>query len=120
MTAIRFRVGVIREGDPARAPRKSCGRPQLRQRDEAYHYQFQAGADIAVFYGASVTGADLVMTDGKSLEKTGVTPDVIILPTARIWRTVGIQRLRSSRTRRRKDRFYAAGKMFPFEWLPLS
>ena len=88
---------------------------------EAYHYQFQAGADIAVFYAASVTGADLVMTDGKSLEKRGVTPDVIVLPTpedvansrdpalAKAAELVGV-----------KIDSTAAGKMFPFEWIPLS
>ena len=88
---------------------------------EAYHYHFQTGADIAVFYGASVTGADLIMTDGKSLEKTGVTPDVIILPTAedlakgrdpaltKAAELVGV-----------KIDSATAGKMFPFEWLPFS
>jgi C-terminal processing protease CtpA/Prc len=88
---------------------------------EAYHYQFQAGADIAVFYGASVTGANLVMTDGKSLEKTGVTPDVIILPTAEdlangrdpaLTKAAELVGIKIDST--------AAGKMFPFEWLPLS
>jgi carboxyl-terminal processing protease len=35
----------------------------------------------ATLYGVSVTIADLIMSDGKSLEITGVKPDVLALPT---------------------------------------
>lgn len=45
-------------------------------------YMHQLGADRAIFYGASITDADLVMADGKSPEHTGVTPDELILPMA--------------------------------------
>ncbi|MFY9610079.1 MAG: hypothetical protein WAU45_15875, partial [Blastocatellia bacterium] len=48
----------------------------------ALHYEHQLGADTVVFYGASVTDADLIMSDGRSLERIGVTPDETLLPTA--------------------------------------
>jgi C-terminal processing protease CtpA/Prc len=34
-----------------------------------------------LYFGNSITVADLIMTDGKSLEKTGVVPDETLLPT---------------------------------------
>lgn len=49
---------------------------------ESRRYQFHQGVDTQFFYGASITDADLVMEDGKSLEHTGVVPDEVILPSA--------------------------------------
>jgi carboxyl-terminal processing protease len=41
----------------------------------------ELSVNTRVFYAASVTEADLLMTDGKSLEHHGVDPDIVVLPT---------------------------------------
>jgi C-terminal processing protease CtpA/Prc len=45
-------------------------------------YQDEIGLDVVVFFGVSITVADLLMPDGNSLEHRGVTPDQVRLPTA--------------------------------------
>lgn len=40
-----------------------------------------ASSGNMIQYGLSITEADIVLTDGQSLEHTGVTPDVLLLPT---------------------------------------
>jgi len=44
-------------------------------------FEHKFGTDVIYPYQASVTIANLIMKDGKSLEKVGVTPDILILPT---------------------------------------
>jgi len=44
-------------------------------------YDHELGVTKAAFYALSITDADVRMGDGKSLEKTGVTPDEIKLPS---------------------------------------
>ena len=49
---------------------------------QSRYFPHQSGVDVVAFWGVSITDADVIMSDGKSLEKTGVTPDETILPTA--------------------------------------
>ena len=48
---------------------------------EAKRYLHQVEFHSRFSYGISVTQADMVMTDGSSLEHLGVAPDVLVLPT---------------------------------------
>ena len=86
---------------------------------EARHYSGAQGMDTKIFYGFSITEADLTMKDGKSLEHAGVTPDEIVIPTAKDLADGSDPVLaRALELAGHKVDPMAAGKMFPFEWLP--
>lgn len=86
---------------------------------EARHYPYDQGADRKFFYSFSVTDADLIMADGKSLEHSGVVPDERVLPMgqdlangsdpalARAFELAGAAITPAE-----------AGKLFPFDWQP--
>lgn len=84
---------------------------------EARMYPFAQAVPNIILYGFSVTDADLIMKDGKSLESIGVTPDELLLPTGAdlaagrdpvLARAATLAGLTMDAT--------AAGKLFPFEW----
>jgi C-terminal processing protease CtpA/Prc len=41
---------------------------------------YEMGTERVVFWGANITNADVIMSDGASLERTGVVPDELMLP----------------------------------------
>ena len=88
---------------------------------EARRYTEHLGSDVVVFYGASITESDLVMSDGKSLEHTGVTPDEIVLPTAADMASGRDPVLsHAAATLGVKLSPEEAGKLMPYEWPPES
>ena len=93
---------------------RSAGGVMLSRR-----YSERAGADTTVFFGASVTEADVIMTDGKSLEHVGVMPDQLLVPSASdiaashdpvLSYAAGLFGVKLSSEE--------AGKLFPYEWPP--
>jgi len=86
---------------------------------ESLGYSGSQGADVKIFYSFSITEADLIMKDGKSLEHTGVTPDEIVIPTAQDLAAGRDPALaRAAQMAGLNLDPSAAGKLFPFEWLP--
>lgn len=75
------------------------------------------GIEGAVVFGASITNADLIMKDGKSLEHTGVTPDEVLLPAPEDM-AAGLDKVlaRAVAIAGATLDAAAAGKMFPVEW----
>lgn len=45
-------------------------------------YSHLLGDDSGIFFANQVTVADLIMSDGRSLEKNGVVPDTVMVPSA--------------------------------------
>jgi carboxyl-terminal processing protease len=80
-------------------------------------HPFEMGAGSVINYGVSITDADVIMPDGKSLEGVGVTPDEMALPSAEdmatkrdpvLARAVALVGLNLTPEK--------AGTLFPVEW----
>jgi carboxyl-terminal processing protease len=84
---------------------------------EARHFGHEQGTETVAFYGASITEANLIMTDGKSLEHVGVTPDTLALPTAADLAS-GLDPVMAKAAESLGVQLSAeeAGKFFPYEW----
>ncbi len=84
---------------------------------EAKGYPYHIGDESRVLFAALITDADVIMSDGKSLEKAGVTPDKVILPTpadlAAGRDPVLAQAAESLGVKMSPEQ---AGELFPYEW----
>lgn len=82
-------------------------------------YPHRIGLETVIFYGASVTDADLIMSDGHSLENAGVSPDEVLLPTAEDLRSERDPVLSRAVSLAGGTLEPAeAGKLFQFRWKP--
>ncbi len=84
---------------------------------QARVYDHSIGHDRLVFFATAITSADLIMPDGRSLEKTGVLPDEVVLPTptdlARGRDPVLAYAAQQMGTELSPEK---AGEFFPIEW----
>ena len=77
-------------------------------------HSFQMGVDKSFSYGMNLSMADVIMSDGKSLEHVGVVPDELILPTGQDLAERGDPVLaRALELSGQKVESSVAGKFFP-------
>jgi C-terminal processing protease CtpA/Prc len=84
---------------------------------EAIPHPEEIGGNIKTFYALSITYANQIMTDGKSVEKVGVMPDERILPSQDdLYAHRDPVLAHAIELAGGKMDATAAGKLFPFEW----
>jgi carboxyl-terminal processing protease len=84
---------------------------------QARAYSHEVGTMNVVLYGASITNADVIMSDGKSVEHVGVTPDELMLPSAEDMAELRDPVLaRAIELAGAKIDSLRAGALFPVEW----
>jgi C-terminal processing protease CtpA/Prc len=88
---------------------------------ETRYFFYNEGGALRILYQFAVTAANLIMTDGKSLEGVGVMPDEVALP-APADLAVGRDPVLShaAQVAGLTLNSVAAGLLFPFEWIPLG
>jgi hypothetical protein len=87
---------------------------------EARYYGDYVGLDTKVFYETSITRANLIMADGKSLENSGVTPDEKVLPSAKdLAGNLDPAMSRAAELADVKLTSAEAAKLFPYLWAAL-
>ncbi len=85
-------------------------------RSRSYYYEM--GVGTITFYGATITDADSIMTDGKSLEHVGVKPDELLLPSAaELTAKLDPVLARAAKLAGVELSAEKAGTMFPIEWI---
>ena len=81
------------------------------------YHRHELGVDVVTYYGAIITDADLLMTDGKSLEGTGVVPDEVRIPTAKDMASMSDPVLAHAASLvGLKLAPEKAGRLFPIQW----
>ena len=84
---------------------------------EAVGYSFEIGMGTVIPYGLSITDADVIMSDGKSLENVGVAPDERRLPSPKdLAANLDPVLAYAIELAGAKISPEDAGKMFPIEW----
>ena len=88
---------------------------------ETRYFFYNEGGALRILYQFAVTAANLIMTDGKSLEGAGIVPDEVALP-APADLAVGRDPVLSHAAQVAGLALnpVAAGLLFPFEWLPFG